>query len=51
MQDADLEPMLGPSEVEPKMTFFFDHVGREFGVVDDESSGFFDRVTDDYPGP
>lgn len=51
VQDADLEPMLGPSEAEPKLYFFADRVGREFGRADDETTGFWDRKTDDYAGP
>lgn len=51
VQDADLEPMLGPSEAEPKLTFFVDTIGREFGHADDDTTGFWDRNTDDYAGP
>lgn len=51
VQDADLEPMLGPSEADAKRTFFVDRLGREFGRADDETTGFWDRVEGDYEGP
>lgn len=51
VQDADLEPMLGPSEADTKLTFFKDTVGREFGYADDDTTGFWDRVEGDYEGP
>jgi len=51
VQDADLEPMLGPSEADTKLTFFKDTVGREFGYADDDSTRFWDRVEGDYEGP
>lgn len=51
VQDCDIEPMLGPSETEGKMTYFLDGVGREFGRADDETMKFWDRVEKDYMGP
>eukprot|EP00752_Nemacystus_decipiens_P007229 g6470.t1 len=51
VQDADLEPMLGPSEADTKLNFFSDTVSKEFGYVDDETSRFWDRVEGDYEGP
>ena len=51
VQDADLEPMLGPSETEAKLTFFEDTVGNEFGYADDETTRFWSRVERDYEGP
>lgn len=51
MQDADLEPMLGPSETPGKLAPFVDRMAKEFGYVDDEIAGFWHKKDGGYPGP
>lgn len=51
VHDSDLEPMLGPSEAAPMLTYYVDKLGREFGNVDDGSTNFWGRVDGDYEGP
>lgn len=51
VQDADLEPMLGPSEVETMLTAYADNLGQEFATLDDESANFWGRIDGDYEGP
>ncbi|CAM9995214.1 unnamed protein product [Pylaiella littoralis] len=51
VQDCDIEPMLGPSKADAKLTFFVDTLGREFGRADDETTQFWERGDSDYMGP
>ncbi|CAM9958690.1 unnamed protein product [Ectocarpus sp. 4 AP-2014] len=51
VQDADIEPMLGPSEVEAMLTAYQDNLGQEFANEDDENTNFWGRIDGDYEGP
>ncbi|CAN0096992.1 unnamed protein product, partial [Ectocarpus fasciculatus] len=51
VQDCDIEPMLGPSEVETMLTAYSDNLGQEFANVDDENTNFWGRIDGDYEGP